>query len=89
MLEAEDDVPAEPGLILVANERAKLTATYINGLAIAMFAVGGLAPVVSALAPGNSLHSVPALALGLFLVGSLASGVLHFVGRLVLGDLRT
>ena len=33
---------------LVHNEQAKLTATYVNGLAIAMFAVGGLAPLVAA-----------------------------------------
>jgi hypothetical protein len=32
---------------LVHNERTKLTATYLNGLAIALFAVGGLAPVFS------------------------------------------
>jgi hypothetical protein len=31
---------------LVQNEQVKLTATYLNGLAIAIFAVGGLAPVV-------------------------------------------
>jgi hypothetical protein len=34
-------------LSLVGNEQAKLTATYVNGLAIAIFAVGGLAPLFS------------------------------------------
>jgi hypothetical protein len=37
---------------LVHNERTKLTATYINGLAIAVFAVGGLAPILSNLYAG-------------------------------------
>ena len=32
---------------LVHNEKVKLTATYLNGLAIAVFAVGGLAPIVA------------------------------------------
>jgi hypothetical protein len=32
---------------LVRNEQTKLTATYLNGLAIALFAVGGLAPLFS------------------------------------------
>ena len=32
---------------LVHNERTKLTATYLNGLAIALFAVGSLAPISS------------------------------------------
>jgi hypothetical protein len=30
----------------VRNERTKLTATYLNGLAIAILAVGALAPVI-------------------------------------------
>lgn len=30
---------------LVANERAKLAATYFNGLAVGLFIVGGVAPV--------------------------------------------
>ncbi|GJE16047.1 amino acid transporter [Methylobacterium marchantiae] len=37
--------PDEDRSKLVANERSKLTATYVNGLAIALFAVGGLAPM--------------------------------------------
>jgi hypothetical protein len=32
---------------LVDNERAKLSATYLNGLATAVMAVGGFAPLVS------------------------------------------
>jgi hypothetical protein len=32
---------------LVGNERTKLTATYVNGVAIAIFAIGGFAPLIS------------------------------------------
>jgi multisubunit Na+/H+ antiporter MnhB subunit len=31
---------------LIRNEQSKLTATYLNGLAIALAAVGGLSPIV-------------------------------------------
>ena len=34
---------------LVHNEQTKLRATYLNGLAIATFAVGSLAPIVALL----------------------------------------
>ena len=32
----------------VRTEQVKLTATYLNGLAIAIFGVGGLAPLIAA-----------------------------------------
>ena len=32
---------------LIRNERIKLLATYINSMAVALFAVGGLAPLFS------------------------------------------
>ena len=34
---------------LIRNERIRLFATYLNGIAIAVFAVGGLAPLFSML----------------------------------------
>jgi Na+-driven multidrug efflux pump len=39
----------------VHNERTKLTATYLNGVAIAVIAVGGLAPIFSAFYNGQSV----------------------------------
>lgn len=51
---------------LIANERAKLTATYLNGIAIALFAVGGLAPLI---AIGNSIRDFDP---------GLSTGVAHF-----------
>ena len=32
---------------MIRNEQTKLTATFINGMAVATFAVGGLAPIFS------------------------------------------
>jgi hypothetical protein len=68
---------------LVENERAKLTATYLNGIAIALMALGGIAPWIGfVLQPASQ---------NLFLIG-LSSAVcfvlsltLHIVGR---GTLR-
>lgn len=51
---------------LIANERAKLTATYLNGIAVALFAVGGLAPLITI---GSSIQD--------FSPG-LTTGVAHF-----------
>jgi hypothetical protein len=70
---------------LVRNERAKLTATYLNGIAIAIFAVGGLAPVISA-ASSASVISLPAtMSTAICLFASVAP---HFVARRVLKGLQ-
>lgn len=66
---------------LVYNEQTKLTATFLNGLAIAMFAVGGLAPSV-----GMASGSVPVSILVAALMGYclIASLILHLMARRVL-----
>lgn len=38
---------------LIANERAKARATFLNGLGVAVLAVGGLAPVSTAVAASH------------------------------------
>ena len=38
---------------MIHNERLKLLATFLNGLGIALFGVGGLAPVFSSLYNAN------------------------------------
>ena len=70
---------------LVHNERTKLTATYLNGLAIALFAVGGLAPVFSH-AFGTEIRPLWTLAAAavICLVGSAA---LHLWERRILQGL--
>jgi Na+/melibiose symporter-like transporter len=69
---------------LVYNERTKLSATYLNGITIAVMAVGGLGPVISVLNGG----STPALGIAaisvICLMGSVA---LHFLARRLLGSL--
>lgn len=73
---------------LIANERAKLSATYANGLAISIFAVGGLAPVLNVYS-GSGSASVPAPAVFLSAgVCWFVSGVLHLLARRYLGRLR-
>ena len=67
-------------------EQAKLTATYVNGLAIAVFAVGGLAPVFSALYAAGPL-AVPLWAVILIgIVCFATSAALHWVARRSLKD---
>jgi len=73
---------------LIANERAKLTATYVNGVAVAVLAVGGLAPVFAQRPPGP-LDPATAIRTALTsLVCIVVSGVLHWMGRSILRGLR-
>lgn len=72
-------------MTLIHNERTKLTAPYLNGVAIALFAVGAIAPVVSVLngATGSGLG------VALMAVVCIAvTAVLHFLARIFLGRLR-
>jgi hypothetical protein len=70
---------------LVRNEQAKLTATYINGLAIGIFAVGAFAPVANFAAAGQA----GGWPLFLLVVGCLLSSVaLHYVARWMLRKLE-
>jgi hypothetical protein len=70
---------------LVRNERTKLTATYLNGVAIAFAALGAIAPWI-AYAQGAATRLIVA---GLSTVICVALSVsLHLVGRAMLGQLR-
>ncbi|MGA0533486.1 amino acid transporter [Hansschlegelia sp. KR7-227] len=67
------------------NERLKLTATYVNGLAIAVAAVGGFAPIFSMLAA----QTAPTWLLIVFVAVCFPfSIVLHLVARRALRGLR-
>ena len=70
---------------LVHNERTKLTATWLNGISIAMFAVGGLAPPLSGLYGNAGPTALVAL---ISVVCFAAAGGLHFMARHVLKSLR-
>jgi len=43
---------------LVRNEQNKLTATYLNGIAVALFAVGGFAPLASVAVGGQTFSDL-------------------------------
>jgi hypothetical protein len=73
--------------MLVRNERLKLFATYLNGLGIALFAVGGLAPLFSVLygsTSGNPMGFVAAVSASCF----IASVALHLLGSFILRGLK-
>ena len=71
----------------IHNERTKLTATWLNGLAIALLAIGGFAPFVSFISSAQ-----PAVSIGVLgfvgLVCLFMSAGLHLVARKVLGRLK-
>lgn len=70
---------------LIRNERTKLTATFINGIAIAVFAVGGLTQAVKGVDPSAHVTVVSLIVtVGCFL-GSFA---LHMMARHILGRLE-
>ncbi len=71
---------------LINNERAKLSATYLNGLAIAVMAIGGFAPLVSFPFSGDGrtlLTTVMVVAICMVI-----STALHLIARQVLAGLK-
>ena len=71
---------------LIHNERIKLLATFLNGIAIAIFAVGGLAPVFSTLYGTGTLDPFVTLNGAICL---LAACLLHYLGSSVLKRIKT
>ena len=81
----------EPGggdraVSLVENEQVKLTATYLNGLAITVFAVGAFAPTIAILSGTVSGQPLPATMLALICIAASAS--LHVIARRSLRKLK-
>ncbi len=69
---------------LVENERIKLSATFLNGAAVAIFAVGAFAPIVSATSQPH-----PGFAPSVAGLVSLAFSIYtHFQARRILKDLK-
>ena len=69
---------------LVRNEQAKLSANYLNGVAVALFAVGTLAPVLSMLYGDHEPTLLLMLGIAICIAGS---GALHFAARRILKGL--
>ena len=65
---------------LVGNEQTKLTATWLNGIAIAAVAVGGIAPFAAAIVGTTSLATALVSAAVWFSFGL----VIHWGARAVL-----
>jgi hypothetical protein len=69
----------------VKNERLKLLATFVNGMGIAMFAVGVLAPMISDIGLSSERGSLAVLSTIICFVGAFA---LHYLGSTILRGLR-
>ena len=75
-------------MFLVANERTKLTASWLNALATALVTAGFLAPG-AALLYGLSQLSIGIAYMLALALGCLVLGVgIHVAGRAILGRLR-
>lgn len=79
-----DDAGGASSGKLSFNERAKLTASYINGIAIAVMAAGGFSPIVLTLQGESANSNLNYFALACFVI----SLVLHLIARSVLEGLR-
>lgn len=69
---------------VVRNEQRKLTASFINGIALAAMAVGGLAQVATFVQVGQIASGATVFAL----VCVTAAGGLHLVARMSLRGLE-
>lgn len=73
----------------IHNERTKLTAAYLNGIALAILAVGAFAPLF-AFVYGTADLLLPAWALIVgFVICVFISYALHWVARWILGRIKT
>src|SRR3712207_6134067 len=79
--------PLMGAMSLIHNERWKLTATALNGTAIAMMAAGFVAPIV-AVSYGMSGAPATGYFAGVSLAWFLAAAGLHLIARAALGRLR-
>ncbi|MBL3552578.1 amino acid transporter [Rhodovulum sulfidophilum] len=70
----------------IRDEQTKLTANYVNGLALALFAVGGLASLFSNAYSEHGLTTQVVLASAVCFVASL---LLHLLARLILKGLKS
>lgn len=71
--------------ITIHNERTKLTATWLNGISIAMYAVGGLTPMFSSIY--NSGGPGILVAIGT-VICFFAATALHLLARRTLKGLK-
>jgi hypothetical protein len=70
----------------VHNERLKITAAFLNGLAVAIFAIGGLTPAVQAGRMRFESEPWSGTILVVVICAGVA-GILHLAARELLGGL--
>ncbi|WP_267421143.1 amino acid transporter protein [Methylobacterium sp. GC_Met_2] len=74
--------------MLVANDRTKLTAKYVNAIADAIFTVGGLAPILATrLTAGPPTLPLPVI-VGVAIVCWMTSATLQYSARRYLKELQ-
>lgn len=84
---SDENAPA--ARTLIANERAKLTATYVNGVAVGFSIIGGVAPIFSFIfASETTRPTLTTLLIGM-LICQTVSAALHLVARRTLKGLRS
>ncbi|MDO9417330.1 amino acid transporter [Pararhizobium sp.] len=79
------DIDLEKLRTTIHNERTKLSATWLNGISVAMYAVGGFAPLSSSIYSNHGPGIVTAAGT---LVCFLAATALHFLARKTLKGLK-
>lgn len=70
---------------LVNNERLKLLVTFVNGMGIAVFAVGVLAPIVASASRSDSFGGAAALTTIFCFSGAF---ILHYLASTILKGLQ-
>lgn len=73
---------------LVANERAKLMATYVNGVAVGLSVLGGVGPIFSFLFAQPAFRPSVVVLLAAMAICQGMSVCLHLLARRTLGGLK-
>jgi hypothetical protein len=71
----------------IENERLKLSALYLNGMAVALITAGVFGPIISytlGIIPSAKPYLVFLFSAGCFLF----SAIIHYAARVILGDLQ-
>ena len=75
-------------MFLVENERTKLTASWLNSLAVAVIAAGVFAPAAALVYGLSQLSMSVGSVSGIVMVCFAIGLILHWLARLLLGRLR-
>jgi hypothetical protein len=82
------EIDEDAAHVLVANERAKLMATYVNGVAVGLSVLGSVGPIFSFLFAQPSLRPAIGVLIAAMAICRAMSVCLHLFARRTLGGLR-